>query len=181
MRLAVLAAAALCAGCALQDLTRQRITHQSDSISYDPTGFSAFAAAGPVVEIRGAPPGGAAPADVLPTLRLPGWWPQTPFRPAEPADIPRGQRIVLAFGVPGGVSAGILCRGDFPTTSTPSLTAAAAYCRGRSGATAAKLTDDRPLGPGDPAFATAMTRLFDAIAPRRDPLWDDDEPIILRP
>lgn len=181
MRLAMTLVAALCAGCALGDLGRQRITHQSDSISYSPTGFSAFAAAGPLVEIRGAPPGGASPEQVLPTLRLPGWWPQTAFRLAQPGEAERSQRIVLAFGVPGGVSEAILCRGDFQTTPTPALTAAAAFCRGRRGATGAKLTDDRPLAPGDPAFATAMTRLLDAISPRRDPMQDDDGGIILPP
>jgi hypothetical protein len=182
MRLALLAAAALSAGCAFGDLGHQRITHRSDSVSFTTTGFSAFAAAGPLVEIRGAPPGGATPAEVLPTLRLPGWWPQTAFRLAQPGEAPTAQRIVLAFGVPGGVSASIMCRDDFTPTPTTTLTAAAAFCRGHSGATVAKLTDDRPLTPDDPAFASAMTSLFDAIAPRRDPAHDNDpEPIIVAP
>jgi len=179
MRIALLFVVALSAGCALQDFTRQRITHQSVSITYSPSAFSAFAAAGPLVEIRGAPPGGAGPAAVLPALRLPAGWPQTPFRLVEPAAAAKSTRIVLAFGVPGGVSDALLCRGDYQPTQTAALTAAAAWCRGRSGGTAAKLTDDRPLGPDDPAFATAMTRLFDAISPRRDPANDNDRELII--
>lgn len=175
-RVAVIAAvAAILLGCAGGAPFAQRITHQSVKVSYSPLQFSAFAAAGPLVEIRGSPPGGATPEQVMEALRLPARWPQTPFRLVAPDEAARSQRIVLVFGLPGGMGANLLCQGRVAPVMTDTLTVGAAFCTGRRDATGAKLTDARPLGPDDPEFAVAMTRLFAELAPLRDPAWDDDD------
>jgi hypothetical protein len=172
---AIIAAAVILSGCAGGGPFAQRVTHQSVKVSYSPLQFSAFAAAGPLVEIRGAPPGGATPEQVVEALRLPARWPQTPFRLIAPGEAARSQRIVLVFGLPGGLGANLLCQGQVAPVMTEALTVGAAFCTGRRDATGAKLTDARPLGPDDSEFAVAMTRLFAELAPSRDPAWDDDD------
>lgn len=158
----------LLAGCAG---SRDRIVTTEFMPTYSPSQFAAFAAAGPVVEIRGAPVDGADPQTVADVLRLPGWWPQTPFRPVTPGQAAGGQRIVLAFGWPGGLDQHRLCAGEAPAPQpTPGLEVAAAWCSGSRAGSGGRLSHPDPLTPSDPAFAAAMTRLFDAIAPNQDPL-----------
>lgn len=166
-------------GCASGGFFDQRVTNQSVNVSYSPSQFSAFAAAGPLVEIRGAPPGGATPEEIAAALKLPGRWPQTPFRVVAPGEAPHSQRIVLLFGAPGGFGDVLLCRGDMQPVETSNLTAAAAFCRGGRAASGAKLTDVRAIGLSDPEFATAMTRLLSEMSPSRDPTIDTDNEIFV--
>jgi hypothetical protein len=158
----------LLAGCAS---TADRIVTAPFMPIYSPTQFSAFAAGGPVVEIRGAPADGADPQAVAEALRLANWWPQTPFRAVAPGEAAGGQRIVVAFGWRGGLDPGRLCAGRAPEPQpTPGLEVAAAYCVGSRAGSGGRLSHPQPLTTDDPEFAASMTRLFDAIAPHRDPL-----------
>jgi hypothetical protein len=171
MRGAILVAGALLAGCAAFDPTGERIYGADHLTPFTISGFSAFAASGPVVEVFGTPPGGASPEAVVAALRLPGFWPQTPPRLA-PADLPRdAQRIRLVFGVMGTSDPVGVCRETPRGGATPGrVELYAAYCRGRSGGSGAKLSIGRELAVDDPAFAQALTRLMGVVAPRRDPL-----------
>jgi|AACY02.2.fsa_nt_gi hypothetical protein len=165
--------AALLAGCAAQPggLFGERVYGADHFAGYLPQSFSAFAAAGPVVEVRGAPPGGATAEAVAEALRLPGYWPQTPFRSAgaTPED---DQRIVLIFGAMGAGNPLGACRSDGGGIEQPAdqpLRVYAAYCNGRGAWAGAKLDAATPLGPGDPGFTEAMERLFFVLAPVQDP------------
>lgn len=165
--LRAVAAAALAAGCAASPF--QSSVHSVSTFpNYVPLGFSAFASAGPAVELRGPLPGGASPEAVAAALRLPAFYAQAPFRPV-PAGSP-GQRIVLAFGATGGDTTA-LCEGPGAAgAETPGrLEVAAAYCVGSRAASVGRLSDARPLTPGDPAFTAALRTLFTEMAPTRDP------------
>jgi hypothetical protein len=164
MRRVVIGALLASAGCAA---VLQQSVHSVEIMpNYQPSGFSAFAASGPAVEFVGPLPGGATPEAVAATLRLPGWWPQTPFRPLAPGE--GGQRIVIAFGAAGDPAA--LCENPSTPAATPGrLEASAAYCRGRSAASFGRLSDQRDLVPGDPAFAASMGALLSEITPSREP------------
>ncbi len=144
-----------------------QLVHSVDIRSnFSPAGFSAFAASGPAVAFVGRLPGEASPTDTAAALRLPGRWPQTPFRPVDAME--RGQRIVIAFGAAG--DPGALC--DTPQTpgETPGrLEASAAYCIGSRVASSGRLSDSRPLVPGDPAFTDSMRALLGEIASSREP------------
>mgnify|MGYP006275797101 CR=1 FL=1 len=168
--LAATALAAALAGCAGSGVSR--VWGRSYFAPYNIATFSAFAASGPVVEIRGAPPGGAGPEAAAEALRLPGWWPQTPFRLSDaPPGSTDGSRIVLVFGAQGGVDPIALCRGGGPEGGArETLTVQAAYCVGSRAGSGAVLEAGRRLGPGDAEFSREMIRLMDAIAPRSDPL-----------
>lgn len=168
---AAVAALSACAG-ALDE----RISGGSFYPAYTPSGFSAFAAAGPIVEIHGARPGGADDAAIAEALRLPGWFPQTPFSAAEPGAPPEGrQRIVLNFGAASEMSTVAACEGRIsPGAIADRLTVAAAFCVGRRPATGAHLSHERPLAPPDPEFSRTMTRLFSVMLPASDPRQRDD-------
>lgn len=170
MRRMMIAIALLLGGCAAgSGPFEENISFVEIFPGYSRPGFSAFAASGPLVEMHGPLPGGADAEAVAAALRLPPRFPQTPFRAIEPGSAPRSQRIVLVFGVNGGVNADEVCRGEVsPGGVTDRLAVAAAYCTGsRSGSTAA-LHHRRALTPDDPAFTDAMRRLFGALAPMRD-------------
>lgn len=168
---AALAALAGCAGPGGGGPFGERIYGAEYFTTYSPSQFSAFAAAGPLLEVRGTPPGGATAAELAPALRLPAFWPQTPFRPVTPETPPSAQRIVLIFGVPGMVNPIDVCAATGLGGETPDrVEVVAAFCRGSRAGSTAKLSVDRPLAIDDPAFSTAMTRLFHAIAPPYDPL-----------
>jgi len=170
MRRIAIAFMALLGGCAASGgLFEENIGFVQVFSGYTRTGFSAFAASGPLVEMHGPLPGGADADTVAAALRLPPRFPQAPFRAVAPGEAPRSQRIVLVFGVNGGIDADRVCRGAVsPGGVTDGLAVAAAYCTGsRSGSTAA-LHHLRALTPDDPAFTDAMRRLFDAMAPMRD-------------
>jgi hypothetical protein len=171
MRRAVLAMTLVLSGCAGIEGAGERIYGADYFTPYSVSGFSAFAASGPVVEVFGTPPGGAAPEDVVAALRLPGYWPQTPARLA-PADIARdAQRLRFVFGLTGmsdpiGVCAKTPSGGETPGR----VELYVAYCRGSQGGSGAKLSIGRPLSVDDPAFSAALTRLMMTVAPRSDPL-----------
>lgn len=163
-------AAAACAG-ALEE----RVYGQAYLPAYSPLGFSAFAAAGPLVEVRGAPPDGAGAEAVAAALRLPGRFPHVPFRAVAPGAAPTSQRIVLAFGLRAADPAR-MCAGEVEGgAQTDGLSVAAAFCVGSRPASSAVLAHERPLGVGDPAFTDAMRRLFAQLAPSRDPQQDRDD------
>ncbi|MFN3613427.1 MAG: hypothetical protein ACK4WC_02555 [Rubrimonas sp.] len=158
----------LLAGCAAPG---DRIVTTGFMPAYSPAQFAAFAAAGPLVEVRGAPADGADAQAVADVLRLPGWWPQTPFRAVSPAEAAGRQRIVIAFGWPGGLDPDRLCAGQAPEPrQTAGLEVAAAWCSGSRAGSGGRLSHPKPLTPADPQFAAVMTRLFHAIAPADDPL-----------
>lgn len=165
--LAVIAVLAL-SGCAGSSLFDERVGFVDVFSGYSRSGFSAFAAAGPSVEMHGPLPGGADAATVAAALRLPANFPQTPFQAIEPGSAPRGQRIVLAFGVFGALNLDDACRGEVPGAGADSLQVSAVYCVGRRPASTASLRHDRALTPDDPAFTAAMRRLFAAMAPLDD-------------
>lgn len=166
--LCAMAAATLVAACATSPFM-SRVHSVTIFPAYTSLGFSAFAAAGPTVEFRGPLPGDATPEAIAAALRLPGFYPQTPFRAAAPSDF--GQRIVLAFGAAGGDTPA-LCAAPASGSGveTPGrLEVAAAFCNGASPLSVARLSDARPLAPDDPAFTAALRSLFAEMAPTRDP------------
>ena len=170
MRRAVIGACLMLGACATVE-GGERIYGADYFTTYSVSGFSAFAAAGPVVEVFGTPPGGASPEAVVAVLRLPGFWPQTPPRLAPPDLAPSAQRLRLVFGVPGMSSPLGVCETTPSGGETPGrVELYAAYCRGSAGASGAKLSIGRDLGVDDPAFARALTRLMGVVAPRSDPL-----------
>ncbi len=160
------------------------ITLADQSSAYSAREIAAFAAAGPAVELRGPLPGGAAPEAVIAALRLPGYLPQTPFAPApDPPLSGRQARFVLVFGPRAGLDPDAICRGEVDGgPQGPGLGVAAVFCRGPSPFGWARLDHARPLTPGEPAFGAALTRLFAAAAPRRnpnDPQRDDGNACII--
>jgi len=170
MRKIAIAFAALLSGCAAPGGPfEENVGFVQIFSGYSRAGFSAFAASGPLVEMHGPLPGGADTETIAAALRLPPRFPQTPFRAIAPGSAPRSQRIVLVFGVRGGINADQVCAGDIAAGGvTDRLAVAAAWCAGsRSGSTAA-LQHQRALTPDDPAFTGAMRRLFGSLAPSRD-------------
>ena len=169
-RLNAAAGLLLVAGCAGGGFTSERIYAVDIWSAYSPNNFAAFAASGPVVEIRGVPPDESPPEAVVAALRLPGWWPQGAFRLAGPQEIGAGQRIVLSFGVVGAATANGACGpAGAHDARTEVLTVFAVYCRGTRPQSSARLDSRTLRGPSDPGFSAAMTRLFIALAPREDP------------
>jgi hypothetical protein len=168
---AAVAAALAVAGCAGGGLFDERIAFVDHDPAYSPLEFGGFAAAGPLVEARGPIPGGASAEELAAALRLPGFFPQTPFRVAPPAPSEARQaRIVLAFGPGAGFDPVALCRGGVDGAGGgEGLGVAAAWCRGGSPLGWGRLDHRRPLAPGDPAFTASMRRLFGEIAPPRRP------------
>ncbi len=169
MRKIALAFAALLSGCAATGGPFQEsVTHVQIFSGYSRSGFSGFAAAGPLVEMHGTIPGGADAETVAAALRLPPRFPQTPFQAIAPGSAPSSQRIVLVFGVNGGLNADEVCRGDVRAGGvTDRLAVGAAFCTGSRSGSTASLHHQRALTPDDPAFTDAMRRLFDALAPSR--------------
>ncbi len=167
---AVLAAALALSACG--GVFEERIAPGDFFTAYHPSQFSAFAASRPVVEIHGARPGGASDAEIAEALRLPAGRPQTPFRVAPAGASPEGrQRIVLNFGAAGGMDPIAACAGRVaPGGVTDRLVVAAAFCRGTAPGSSSRLSHERALAPGDPAFSSAMTRLFAEMFPPSDPL-----------
>lgn len=175
MRAAPLAAAVLAApilaGCAT--LLAERIWEGQRLNAVTPVEFSSFAASGAVVEILGTPPGGAPPEAVAAVLRMPGQYPQAPFRLAT-ADQTRtpaqgALRLVIAFGLAGPADGRLLCAGGAAVPAKPpqtGLEATAALCVGPNADSAARLSHAEPLEPGDPRFAATMTRLIQVLSPR---------------
>lgn len=137
-----------------------------------PLEFSAFAAAGPAVEIRGAAPGGATPAEVAAALRMPARYPAAPFRLVGPADgtppMQGALRLVFAFGATGPADGRALCAGGgtVPTAQTGRFEVLGALCIGPNADSAARLSHETPLSPADPAFTGVMTRLIGVLSPR---------------
>jgi hypothetical protein len=171
MRRAALAAVLVLAGCASpEDFFGQRITVPDYFALYTPLEFSTFAAAGPVVEVLGKPPGGATAEQVVAALRIPGYWPQTPPRLLDP-DGPRPARVLkLIFGATGAGNPFDVCAGRAKGGETPGrLTVNGAFCINGSPASTAYLVDKRPLTPDDPAFSDALARLVNTLAPTFDP------------
>lgn len=170
MRRVALALAALLGGCAASGgLFEENIGFVQIFPGYSRAGFSSFAASGPLVEMHGPLPGGADAETVAAALRLPPRFPQTPFRAVEPGSAPGGQRIVLVFGVGGGINADEVCRGDVRAGGvTDRLAVGAAFCTGSRSGSTASLHHQRALTADDPAFTDAMRRLFGVLAPFRD-------------
>jgi len=170
MRAPSLFAVLICAGCAGGvALFEERITGVEVFPNYARNHVAALAASGAPVVLAGALPGGASAEDVLADLRLPPHLPQTPLRLAPPEPAPAGaQRFVLQFGRTGPNNPAAACSGDPSGGAASTLNVAATYCIGSQAASSAKLSHARMLTPGDGAFGPAMTRLFDAITPRRD-------------
>lgn len=170
MRKIIIAFAVLLSGCtATGGLFEESVSSVQIFPGYTRSGFSAFAASGPLVEMHGPLPGGADAETVAAALRLPPRFPQTPFRAIAPGAAPRSQRIVLVFGVNGGINADQVCAGDVSAGGvTDRLAVAAAYCTGSRSGSTASLQRRSALTPDDPAFTDAMRRLFDSLAPSRD-------------
>jgi hypothetical protein len=166
--LALAVALSACAGGGLFD---ERITFVEQSPAYSPLEFAGFAGSGPLVEFRGPLPGGASPEQTAAALRLPGFWPQAPFRIAPaPAGAERVARLVLVFGPGGGVDPDAICRGTVNGAGGGAgLGVAATFCRGAAPFGWGRLDHVRPLAPGDPGVTASMRRLFGAIAPRENP------------
>lgn len=170
LRAVLVVAALVLAGC-VGNLAAERIWEGARLDTVTALEFSAFASAGPTVAILGAPPGGAAQETVVAALRMPSRFRQAPFQTIDPfSETPPRLRLVLAFGLAGGADGNPLCRGTLsapaPQRATDGLEVLAALCDGRRADTTARLSHPAPLGPGDPAFATAMTRLIETLAPR---------------
>lgn len=169
MRARLALAALLLGACETTGFFDERIGFVEVLSAYSRNGFSAFAAAGPSVEMHGPLPGGADPDTVAAALRLPGNFPQTPFQAIEPGSSPRGQRIVLVFGTFGGLNPDEVCRGEIGSgAASDRLQVGAAFCIGRRAGSTASLSHVRMPTPDDPEFTASMRRLFGALAPAQD-------------
>lgn len=141
-----------------------------------PLEFSGFAERGPSIEIPGAPPGGASPEAVVAVLRMPRQFRQAPFCLVDTGSGEAAAqgvlRFVVAFGAVGAANGRALYTGEPSGASvrnaTDGVDVAAALCVGRQANAAARLSYRDALVPGDPAFATAKTRLFQTLAPRAE-------------
>lgn len=158
-------AASLLAGCA----GGARVHSVTLFSPYTPLGAASFAASGPLVEVRGAPPGGASPEAVAAALRMPGNFAQTGFRVAPVGGT--GQRIVLAFGA-RSVDPGRICAPGASGGASQSgggLELGAAYCVGATAASVGVLSAPDVGGPEDPAFAASVRGLLTEMMPTSSP------------
>lgn len=170
LRIAVVAVAALLGAC-VAGFPAERIWEGARIGAVTPLDFSAFASAGATVAILGAPPGGASEEAVVEALRLPSRFRQAPLQAIDPfSETPPRLRLVFAFGIAGGADGNPLCAGTLPAPApqhaAQGLEVLGALCDGARADTMARLSHPAPLGPDDPAFAVAMTRLIDTLAPR---------------
>jgi hypothetical protein len=167
MRFLLLAAATGLAACSGSG---DVIYGKSVNSSYSGVGFSAFAASGPPVEVFGTPPAGASAEDIVRILQIPGRWPQTPPRLATGRLAPSAQRIRLVFGLTGSNTPDGVCGAEPRGGESPGrVELYAAYCRGSSGASGAKLSMPEPGAVDDPAFVNALARLMGVISPSMNP------------
>ncbi len=157
MRAAILLMAGLAGGCAAGGSTVHSTRNLGGVASTD---FISLAAA-PVVEIRGAPPGGASPEMVAAALRLPSGFAQRPFRLAAPGE--SGTRLVLVFGARAIDESAVCTPGGGGVGGAPArLEVGGALCVGEraraSGVLVSNATD-----PSDPAYVAALQALTNGM------------------
>lgn len=107
------------------------------------------------VEIAGAPPDGATPAQVAAGMALPAGFPATRFEAVAPGG--GGRRVVLEFGVVGGPPAACVAPRQ---AAAPTLVATATLCDGARALRAATLSTPRVAGPSAPEFTRAVQALM---------------------
>ncbi len=135
---------------------------------YAPSNFRSMAAAGAPIEIFGSPPGGATEEEIVASIRMPRRLGSTPPVVAEAPG--QGQRLVFAFSVSGSVNGPELCAGNIPGGEFEDrLEVFGAFCRGDRVLTHSQMSIAGPVGPPDPQFTSAMSRLIDILGPRQDP------------
>lgn len=183
--LAALAAAAL-GGCA--DQVR---TSHGDAATFYSRSLVIHAASGGVfpLVVHGNPfpdlPADQAAEAVAREMRLPGWFPQTPFALAPAPGAPSGDyRLVLIFNPARPVGANEAC-GDLrriPLASPgPEIQARAAFCAGSDPASDA-FGRAPAAPPGSLTFRQFLDQLALAVFPPYNPdLQDDDRPFRFLP
>lgn len=132
----------------------------------------AVRAGGMRVEIYGAPRTDMDAAAIVAPLRAPAWVGGGPLEPVEPMGADgEGRRLILAFH--GSLRAGDLpCRNPSKLggrVADGPLRVVAVYCSGPKFMTRAVLSDGAIGGPDDPRYRRAMSSLFSAMFPPRNP------------
>lgn len=127
--------------------------------------------------VHGAPAASLAPqraaAAVAQDMRLPGWFPPTPFQPAPVAGAPSGDwRLVLIFNPARPISAREACGdlGRVPVAPGPAgeTVVRAAFCT-RDEAISDVTARAAASAPGTPAFRQLLDQIAAAIFPERNP------------
>ena len=162
-------AAALAAGCAGGPGTGTQgytsVTTPMHDTAYDPRQI--FNGVPMALEVHGAPPDAAAPAQVAAGMTLPARFGASPFVLGE--DLGEETRIVLVFDParrldgcrePASAGAG---RAD------GAMQALVAYCRGQRELSSVQVRSTATRGPGDAGFAGAMNEAFQILLPIRGP------------
>ncbi|MDF2235654.1 hypothetical protein P2H44_24110 [Albimonas sp. CAU 1670] len=145
--------------------------------AYDPR--QVFRGAPMPLELRGAPPDGASPAEVAAAMTLPARFGSSPFVLAPNAR--HETRVVVAFNPAERLSG---CRGPATTGAARSdgaLEALVAYCRGERELSSVLVRSTATAGPRDAGFARAMNQAFQALLPNRGPDEQGDRDSRRRP
>lgn len=161
-------AAALATFAMVATASAETITSDFLHPSYDPQHVQYAASKGqfPVVVIDSPVPVDA----MLQTLSLPGSYPQSPLTAVSPQSH-RGGYLVLAFHAPRTSNGHQACADPaaLATGGSGSLRLQAAFCSGTAVLSEAIMTAPAPASADDPAFASAMARLFSQVLSTKSP------------
>ena len=163
MRQIIPTAALACAGCAGGEGARIDSTPiNSEDLQ---RAALALASSGPLIEIRGTPSGGATREQVAAALRMPGGFPQRPFRLARPGEA--DPRFVLALGARAVDDGRIRRPGGAGGGAPERLEDSMAICTGTPSDASGVVTSPATR-PNDPAFPPAVATLIQGMPQAAD-------------